>query len=153
LTDDRCRYTVTTSVFFLLQMKGCLPVPEKLPKLTDPEFEIMKIVWERGKVTINEVLETINSRKKRNLRRTTIQVQMKRLEEKGWLIHQEEGRNFLYESTRGREEVSREITSDIKRRIFDGSYANLVKALFQGSDITGDEIKRIRKILDDYEGK
>ncbi len=126
---------------------------DKLPKLTDPEFEIMKIVWDRGQVTINEVLDEVNSRHKRNLKRTTIQVQMKRLEEKGWLIHHEDGRNFLYKSTRDREEVSRDITSDIKKRIFDGSYANLVKSLFQGSDVTRDEIKRIRKILDDYEGK
>ena len=124
-----------------------------LRKLTDPEFEIMKIVWEKGRVTINEVLYEVNSRHNRDLKRTTIQVQMKRLEDKGWLIHHEEGRNFLYESTRGREEVSRDITSDIKKRIFDGSYANLVKALFQGSDVTRDEIKRIRKILDDYEEK
>ena len=78
---------------------------------------------------------------------------MKRLEEKGWLVHSEEGRNFLYQATRDREAVSREITSDIKKRIFDGSYANLVKSLFQGSDVTSDEIKRIRMILDDYEGK
>jgi predicted transcriptional regulator len=126
---------------------------DKLPKLTDPEFEIMKIVWDRGQVTINEVMDAINSMHNRDLKRTTIQVQMKRLEEKGWLIHKEEGRNFIYQSTRGREEVSREITSDIKKRIFDGSYANLVKALFHGSNVTGDEIKRIRKILDDYEGK
>ena len=128
-------------------------MPDKLPKLTDPEFEIMKIVWDRGKVTINEVLDAVNSLHNRDLKRTTIQVQMKRLEEKGWLVHHEDGRNYLYESTRGREEVSREITSDIKKRIFDGSYANLVKSLFQGSDVTSDEIKRIRKILDDYEGK
>ena len=130
-----------------------MPVPDKLPKLTDPEFEIMKIVWDRGNVTINEVLDAVNSRNNRDLRRTTIQVQMKRLEEKGWLTHREEGRNFLYQATRGREEVSREITSDLKKRIFDGSYANMVKALFQGSEVTSDEIKRIRKILDDYEGK
>ncbi len=126
---------------------------EKLAKLTDPEFEIMKIVWDRGKVTINEVLDAVNTLHNRDLKRTTIQVQMKRLEEKGWLRHHEEGRNFLYEATRDREDVAREITGDIKKRIFDGSYANLVRALFHGADITGDEIKRIRKILDDYEGK
>lgn len=126
---------------------------KKLPKLTDPEFEIMKIAWERGNVTINEVLEAVNSLSRRKLKRTTIQVQMKRLEEKGWLTHQEEGQNFLYQSTRSREEVSREITTNIKKRIFDGSYANLVKTLFQESDISKDEIKRIRKILDEYEEK
>jgi BlaI family transcriptional regulator, penicillinase repressor len=126
---------------------------EKLAKLTDPEFEIMKIVWRCGKVTINEVLDAVNSMNNRDLKRTTIQVQMKRLEEKGWLKHYEDGRNFLYEATRDREDVVREITGDIKKRIFDGSYANLVRALFHGADIKGDEIKRIRKILDDYEGK
>ena len=126
---------------------------EKLAKLTDPEFEIMKIVWDRGKATINEVLDAVNSLNNRNLKRTTIQVQMKRLEEKGWLTHHEEGRNFIYQSTRDREEVSREITSDIKKRIFDGSYASLVKALFHGADISSEEIERIRKILDEHKGR
>ncbi|RPJ14784.1 MAG: BlaI/MecI/CopY family transcriptional regulator [Desulfobacteraceae bacterium] len=126
-------------------------MPDKLPKLTDPEFEIMKVVWNRGKVTVNEVLEAVNSFKKRNLKRTTIQVQMKRLEDKGWLSHQEEDRNFLYRSTRDREEVSREITRDIKKRIFDGSYAELVRALFHESEISREEIGKIRRILDEYE--
>jgi BlaI family transcriptional regulator, penicillinase repressor len=124
-----------------------------LPKLTDPEFEIMKIVWDCGRVTINEVLDAVNSLHNRDLKRTTIQVQMKRLEEKGWLTHHEDGRNFLYEATRDREDVAREITGDIKKRIFDGSYASLVKALFHGSKVSKDEIKRIRKILDEYEGE
>ena len=126
---------------------------DKLPKLTDPEFEIMKIVWDRGQVTINEVLDAVNSLHNRDLKRTTIQVQMKRLEDKGWLKHYEDGRKFLYGATRDREDVAREITGDIKKRIFDGSYANMVRALFNGSDVTKDEIKRVRKILDDYEGE
>ena len=128
-------------------------MPDELPKLTNPEFEIMKVVWDRGKVTVNEVLEAVNASKKSSLKRTTIQVQMKRLEDKGWLTHQETDRNFLYQSTRGREEVSREITKDIKKRIFDGSYSELVKSLFHESDISRAEIERIRRILDEYEGE
>ena len=76
---------------------------------------------------------------------------MNRLEDKGWLIHHEEGRIFYYQSTRDREKVSREITNDIKKRIFDGSYTELVRALFHESDISNDEIGRIRKILDEFE--
>ena len=43
-------------------------MPKQLAKLTDPEFEIMKIVWDRGKVTINEVFDAVNSLFHRNLR-------------------------------------------------------------------------------------
>lgn len=122
-----------------------------LPKLTDPEFEIMKIIWANNEVTINQVLEAINAQQKRRLKRTTIQVQMKRLEEKGWLTHREEGRIFLYQPTRGQGEVSLEIAKDIKQRIFNNSYSELIRALFQDSSVSHDEIKRIRKILDEYE--
>ena len=122
-----------------------------LPKLTEAEFEIMKIVWARGEVTTNDVLEAVNARKPNKLKRTTIQVQMTRLEEKGWLIHRKESRTFYYRATRGRKEVSAEITADINTRIFDGSYTDLVKCLFQSSKISHQEIKRIRKILDEYE--
>ena len=72
-----------------------------LPKLTEAEFEIMKIVWARGEVTTNDVLEAVNARKPNKLKRTTIQVQMTRLEEKGWLIHRKESRTFYYRPASG----------------------------------------------------
>jgi len=122
-----------------------------LPKLTEAEFEIMKIVWEREEVTTNDVLEAVNACKPDELKRTTIQVQMTRLEEKGWLIHRKKSRTFYYRATRGRQEVSAEITADIKTRVFDGSYTDLVKCLFQNSKISRPELKRIRKIIDEYE--
>ncbi len=124
---------------------------KKLPKLTDAEFEIMKIVWENEEATISHVLESINALKPNILKRTTIQVQMTRLEEKGWLTHRKEGRTFYYEATRGREVVSAEIAKDISGRVFAGSYAEMVKSLFQNAKVSRQEIKRIRKILEQYE--
>ena len=124
---------------------------KSLPKLTEAEFEIMKIVWAHGEVTTNEVLEAINARKPNKLKRTTIQVQMTRLEEKGWLIHRKHARTFSYQATRDREEVSADIARDINTRVFDGSYTALVRSLFQNSKISRQELKRIRKILDEYE--
>jgi len=124
---------------------------KKLPKLTDAEFEIMKIVWENDGATISHVLDSINAQKSNILKRTTIQVQMTRLEEKGWLTHRKEGRTFYYEATRGREMVSAEIAKDVGSRVFAGSYAEMVKCLFQNEKVSREEIKRIRKILKEYE--
>jgi predicted transcriptional regulator len=124
---------------------------KKLPKLTDAEFEIMKIVWENGEATISHVLESINAQKSNILKRTTIQVQMTRLEEKGWLSHRKEGRSFFYKATRGREKVAAEITKDISNRVFAGSQAEMVKSLFQNEKVSRQELKRIRRILEKYE--
>ena len=52
-----------------------------LPKLTDAEFEIMDIVWDETETTVNHVWETINRQRPTPLSRTTIQVQMNRLQE------------------------------------------------------------------------
>ena len=74
--------------------------------LSPANLEIMKVVWERGEVTVSDVLETINSRRRNKLRRTTIQVQMNRLEEYGWLTHQEDGRTFVYSAAKEKHKTS-----------------------------------------------
>ena len=55
----------------------------KIQKLSDANLEIMNIVWDRGEVSINDVLEAVNLRRNDKLKRATIQVQMKRLEKYG----------------------------------------------------------------------
>ena len=65
-------------------------------KLSPANLEIMKVVWEKGEVTINEVVAVINARRKNKIRRTTVQVQMNRLEDYGWLKHTERGRTYVY---------------------------------------------------------
>lgn len=123
-----------------------------LPKLTPSEFEIMNAVWNAGEATVTEVMREINSVHKRNLTRSTIQVQVGRLEEKGWLTHRQEGNKFIYQSTTPRSEASAKIAIDIGDRIFGGSCVELVKAFFSQSAVTPDEIRQLRELIDNYEG-
>ena len=82
-------------------------------KLSPANLEIMKIVWESGEVTINDVFKIINSKRKDNVRRSTIQVQMSRLEEYGWLKHKQKGRSFYYSAV-----VEKQKTRSFKPRVF-----------------------------------
>ena len=77
-----------------------------LPKLTPAEFEIMDAVWNAGELTVTEIMQKINETHNRNLTRSTIKVQVGRLEEKGWLIHRQEGNKFIYQSTTPHSETS-----------------------------------------------
>ena len=123
----------------------------KAANLSPANFEIMKIVWEKGEVTINDVVDAINAKRTDKLRRTTIQVQMNRLEEYGWLKHRKEGRTFYYTAVKEKQKTRRDIVMDIKERVFSGSHTELVKCLVDGSDLKPGDIKELRQLLDRYD--
>lgn len=116
-------------------------------KLSPANLEIMKIVWDKGEVTINDVYEIINSQREDQVRRSTIQVQMNRLEEYGWLKHQQKGRSFYFSAVVAQHKTRRDILNDIKNRVFGGSTAELVKCLFESSDLTPEETEELRSLL------
>jgi predicted transcriptional regulator len=122
-----------------------------LPKLTPAEFEIMDAVWNAGELTVTEIMRSVNTTHNRDLTRSTIQVQVGRLKDKGWLIHRQDGNKFIYRSTTPRSEASASIALDIGHRIFGGSCVELVKAFFNRSAVTPDEIKQLRELIDKYE--
>jgi predicted transcriptional regulator len=113
----------------------------------------MKVVWEKSEVTVNEVFKIINSRRRHKLRRTTIQVQMKRLEGYGWLTHREEGRSYYYSAIKERQTTSKDILDDIKNRVFGGSRAELVRCLLEDEDVTAEEARELRRLIQEYRGE
>jgi BlaI family penicillinase repressor len=127
--------------------------PSSLPKLTDAEFEIMGIVWEEGETTVNHVWEMITRKRQAPLSRTTILVQMNRLEEKKWLKHRLLGRTFIYYPTRKRDKTLENLVGDIHRRFFKGSSSELVRCLFKSVKVSKAEIQKLREIIDSQEGE
>jgi predicted transcriptional regulator len=126
---------------------------KKTARLSAAQFEIMDLVWNLGEASINQVMNAINQSRKKKLTRSTIQVQMARLEEKGWLSHRKDGRTFLYKALKKRNEAQAFIARDVADRVFNGSSAALVKCLFDMSKISNKELKELRKILDESERK
>jgi len=122
-----------------------------LPALAPSELEIMDVVWGLGEASINEVLDRVNESRESPLRRTTIQVQMQRLEQKGWLDHREVGRTFLYRACREREETRASIANDMKERVFGGSAVELVRCLVDQKKISNAELNRLKKMISEME--
>jgi BlaI family transcriptional regulator, penicillinase repressor len=126
--------------------------PLSLPKLTDAEFEIMGIVWDEGETTVNHVWETINRNRPEPLSRTTILVQMNRLEQKKWLKHRSVGRTFLYSPTRKRDKTLETLVGDIHNRLFKGSSSDLVRCLFKSVKVSKTEIQKLKELIRSQEG-
>lgn len=120
---------------------------KKFRRLSDANLMIMKLVWQKGEVTINDVLEAVNAGRKDKVKRATVQVQMRRLERYGWLDHRVKNREFYYEALRSEAAAKVDILHGVRDRVFGGSYAELVRCLFAGGRVPEEELRRIAEFL------
>lgn len=126
----------------------------QLPQLTESEFEIMSAVWQHGESTVTEVMNSVNTKTGRSLARSTFQMQILRLQEKGWLTHCKDGNKFYFSATTSREQAEEMIAANVKKTFFGGSCAELVKALFNGEEeLSRDELDNLREIIKNIKGR
>ncbi len=118
----------------------------QLPALSEAQLEIMNYVWDRGQVTVADVWKHISSQ--RSVARNTIQTMMVRLEEKGWLQHEDNGSGFVFSATEDRSLTLRRMVSRMVETAFQGSAEGLVLALLNGRGVSADEAERIRAAIE-----
>ena len=119
-------------------------------KLSPSEFEVMEALWaSEVELTITGVLQAVNAARDAPLKRATVQVHLRRLEDKGWLTHREDDRRFYYRPTASRDAASADLARDLTERVFDGSCSQLVRCLFEQDEISEAEIERLRALIDE----
>lgn len=117
---------------------------DERPALSETQWEIMNVIWDRAPCSVADVWKPLNER--RGVSRNTIQTQIVRLEEKGWLTHQEGEGGFLYTPTVSREQSQQASIQRLIETVFDGSSESLVLTLLNGT-LSKSEADRIRKII------
>jgi BlaI family penicillinase repressor len=123
----------------------------ELPALSETQWEIMNVIWERQECSVADVWKRLNER--RVVARNTVQTLIVRLEEKGWLTHSEAGSGFLYTPTVTREESQQSSVQRLIETVFEGSPDGLVLTLLNGGTLSKSEAERIRKLITDARRK
>ncbi len=113
--------------------------------LSAAEREVMEVVWDRGEVTAREVRDALE----REVARNTVRTLLERMEEKGWVVHREVGRAYLYRAARPREESIGRKVREIVDTLCAGSAESLVAALLDYRGLRPGELQRIRKMLEE----
>ena len=113
--------------------------------LTDQELEIMKVVWERPKVTVRDVYEALLERRK--VAYTTVMTMMKILEQKGYLNRKQVDRAYVYRPAQPKNRVVGAMVRDFVNRVFNGSAEPLLMHLIEDRRLTADEIAEIRRLI------
>ena len=111
------------------------------------ELEVMKVVWQLTRATVNEVLDNID----RKLAYTTVATTMKSLEKKGFLSHQVDGRTFVYQPLVKEMEITHTMLNDLLERLFDNSAEKLVNTLLEARQTSSAELNRLQELINDYQ--
>ena len=113
--------------------------------LTDLENEVMRVVWGSQPCSVEAVYEAVS--KTRDLKETSVRTLLRRLEQKGYLRHEAEGRAYLYRAT----EPSRSLAARAVRQIIDrfcqGSVEELVSGMVESKALTKDELERLEDFV------
>ena len=108
------------------------------------EFSILKIVRKLGHTTVREAHENLGSEG----RYTTIMTVMSRLAEKGELIRNKEGKQYVYWASPSTETSSKGVLSRIKDKIFGGKGAAMVSYLLESDQtISNQELDEIERLI------
>src|SRR4029453_3378720 len=118
-----------------------------LPRPTDAELSILRVLWERGPATVRQVHEALSDT--RDTGYTTTLKLMQIMADKGLVARNEEARTHVYSAIAGQEQTQQQLVKDLADRAFGGSAAALVLRALSADDATDAELKEIRKLIDD----
>jgi predicted transcriptional regulator len=122
-------------------------MPPNLPRPTDAELEILRVLWERGPSTVRQVHEALAGTRETGY--TTTLKLMQIMAEKGLVTRDESSRTHVYAARASQEHTQRQLLNDLVDRAFGGSAAELVLRALSARKTSDDELREIRKLIDE----
>ncbi|MCR9248424.1 MAG: BlaI/MecI/CopY family transcriptional regulator [bacterium] len=120
-----------------------------LPKPSERELQILKILWDRGEATVREVYEAL--RDEVPIVQNTVQAFLRTMEEKGLVSHRSEGRTFVYRATLSGERTKKNLLGGLIESVFDGALDQLVASALAAKRPDSEELARLRRLLAEAE--
>lgn len=116
-------------------------------KLSRRERQIMDVICQKGKATANEVFEVLPDPPSDTSVRKLIRI----LEQKGYLTHKLEGKQYIYRPTVPPSRIKRAAIEHMLDTFFDGSALKAVAALLNVSKdkLSADEMKQLSEMIEE----
>jgi BlaI family transcriptional regulator, penicillinase repressor len=117
-----------------------------MPRISEAEWEVMRVVWANAPMTASDVVAAIGDSKTWNPK--TVRSLISRLVEKGALSCTVEGKIYTYYPRVKEEECVRSETSSLLRRIYGGALKPMLVNFLSDERLTKADIEELKQILD-----
>jgi len=124
---------------------------KKLPKISESEWLVMRVLWSNGSLTANEVVKELTGKTK--WKPKTIKTLITRLMKKGAVKFEKEGRKYRYYPAVSQAECVRMERRSFVRRVYGGTTKPMLAAFLEDAKLSAEDISELRKILEQKEGE
>ena len=119
---------------------------KSIPKISESEWQVMKLLWAKNPSTANRIVATLSGTS--TWKPKTIKTLLNRLVKKKALGYEKKGREYHYYPLVSQAECIRAESHSFLRRVYDGATTPMVAAFLEMGDLSPEEIKDLRHILD-----
>jgi len=148
---ENLRIIFATKFIVLLILKHMPMKKEKPFQPTESELEILQVLWEKKEATVRQVHEVLENTK--DIGYTTTLKTMQIMTEKGMLSRDTSSRTHIYMPLVSREQTQQQFLGKMIHGLFKGSTSRLVIGALDNDEVSGEEIKKIRDYLKQFEHK
>ena len=114
-------------------------------RISDAEYAVMEVLWEEAPLAASDVAERVDPERGWSVR--TVKTLLSRLLAKGALVHEEEGRRYLYRPAIEREDFVERESEKLLDRMFGGRVTPLVAHLAERNRLSPEDIAEIEALL------
>ncbi|MBA7639758.1 Penicillinase repressor [subsurface metagenome] len=122
-----------------------------LPKISESEWLVMRVLWSKGQLTANEVVKELTGKTK--WKPKTIKTLITRLMKKGAVRFEKEGRKYRYYPAVSEAECVRMERRSFVRRVYGGTTKPMLAAFLEDAKLSAEDISELRKILEQKGGE
>ena len=124
-------------------------MPGEIP--TDRELEALKVLWDRGEVTVRDLADAMNAatenRGNDDLAYTTVLSLLQVMEQKGFVGHRREGKAYVYTPRIQRQSTVRRLASGFLEKVFDGAVDEYLVHALESKRLSPAELDQLDAML------
>lgn len=121
-------------------------IMNKLPAISEAEYEVMKVIWAHAPISTNEVVSKVLETSTWSSK--TIQSLLARLVKKGALEYKKHSRVYVYTPLVKEEEYLEKESTSFLNRFYNGTLNSMVVNFLSQNKLTKEDITELRNILD-----
>jgi BlaI family transcriptional regulator, penicillinase repressor len=117
-----------------------------IPRPTESELELLRILWEKEPATVREIYDALNLERASGY--TTVLKMMQIMTAKGLVVRDEASRAHLYRAAISQDAMQSKILKDLSVRLFSGSAAQLALHALAMEPASAGELAEIRALIE-----
>jgi predicted transcriptional regulator len=113
--------------------------------LSRAETEVLTLLWHLGRGSVQNVCASLPASRK--ITYATVQTLLRRLEKKGYITHETEGKAHIFKPLAKREDVIQKSVADFVDRLFGGDPIPLMLHLADHTKLSAGDIERLKGLI------